>query len=78
MNGMPKDPLHGITLEMIIHKLESDMGWEEMSRHIAIRCFLFDPSVQSSLKFLRRNPWARKKVENLYLDCVYGGSPDNE
>ena len=74
---MPKDPLHGVTLEMILTTLAGKIGWEEMSRHIAIRCFLFDPSVNSSLKFLRRNPWARKKVENLYLDCMFGDEPED-
>lgn len=76
MSGMPKDPFHGVTLEMILNKLVETIGWDEMGHHIAIRCFLFEPSIQSSLKFLRRNPWARTKVENLYLDCVYGGSEE--
>jgi len=61
------DPLHGITLEMMLRKLVEHYGWEEMARSIEIRCFRFDPSIQSSLKFLRKTDWARKKVESLYL-----------
>lgn len=61
------DPLHGITLEMIVTRLEQDYGWEELGKQIPIRCFTHDPSVKSSLTFLRRTPWARKKVEGLYL-----------
>ncbi len=63
----PKNPLHGITLEMILTHLVSHLGWEEMGRRIEIRCFQYDPSIKSSLQFLRRTPWARKKVEELYL-----------
>ena len=61
------DPLHGITLEMILTRLVELHGWEEMGRIIRIRCFTHDPSIKSSLQFLRRTPWARKKVEALYL-----------
>jgi len=61
------DPLHGVTLEMIITTLLERYGWEELGQLIDIRCFQLDPSVSSSLKFLRRTPWARKKVEDLYL-----------
>jgi len=61
------DPMHGMTLEAIIHVLVEHYGWEEMGRQINIRCFNSDPSVKSSLKFLRRTPWARKKVEALFL-----------
>lgn len=61
------DPLHGITLEMILTRLVELYGWEEMGRAIRIRCFNNDPSIKSSLQFLRRTPWARKKVEDLYL-----------
>jgi uncharacterized protein (DUF2132 family) len=64
----PKNPLHGIKLEQIIIKLEEQLGWEEMGNIIDVRCFNFDPSVKSSLKFLRKTPWARAKVEQLYLD----------
>ncbi len=61
------DPLHGITLEQIVNSLVDYYGWEELGWHIRIRCFNSDPSVKSSLKFLRKTPWARKKVEDLYL-----------
>ncbi len=61
-----KDPLHGVTLETILTELVARLGWEEMGRRIEIRCFLHDPSVKSSLVFLRRTPWARAKVEELY------------
>jgi uncharacterized protein (DUF2132 family) len=61
------DPLHGITLEMILERLVEHYGWEALGRMIDIRCFTSDPSIPSSLKFLRRTPWARKKVEDLYL-----------
>ena len=62
-----KDPLHGITLEMILNRLVEHYGWAEMGRIIRIRCFNNDPSIKSSLQFLRRTPWARNKVEALYL-----------
>ncbi|MBQ0758583.1 MAG: DUF2132 domain-containing protein [Zhongshania sp.] len=62
-----KDPLHGLTLEMVITRLEALFGWEELGRRIKIKCFTDDPSVSSSLKFLRRTPWARQKVEALYI-----------
>ena len=61
------NPLHGITLEMMLNQLAEHYGWDEMGRIIRIRCFNNDPSVKSSLKFLRKTPWARKKVEDLYL-----------
>lgn len=61
------NPLHGITLEQIVTQLEAHYGWEELGSQINIRCFTSDPSVKSSLKFLRKTPWARTKVENLYL-----------
>ena len=60
------DPMHGMTLEKIINYLVEYYGWEELGALIDIRCFNFDPSVKSSLKFLRKTPWARKKVEDLY------------
>ena len=62
-----KDPMHGVTLEMILTRLVEKHGWKEMYRHIKINCFGKDPSIKSSLTFLRRTPWARKKVEDLYL-----------
>ncbi len=61
------DPLHGITLEMIVKALVDHYGWDELGRIIDIRCFNFNPSLKSSLQFLRKTPWARKKVEDLYL-----------
>ncbi|MGJ8868882.1 VF530 family DNA-binding protein, partial [Salmonella enterica] len=61
------DPLHGKTLQSILEYLVKDMGWEEMSDHIRINCFIDNPSINSSLKFLRKTPWARKKVEELYV-----------
>ena len=66
-NGGTNDPLHGITLAMIVDTLVERHGWEELGQLIDVRCFQLDPSVSSSLKFLRRTPWARKKVEDLYL-----------
>jgi len=63
------DPLHGVTLEMMLTRLVDHYGWDKMGRMIDIRCFNYDPSIKSSLKFLRRTPWARKKVEQLYL-CI--------
>ncbi|MSP09349.1 MAG: DUF2132 domain-containing protein [Flavobacteriaceae bacterium] len=63
---MSNDPLHGITLESIIIELHEKYGWEELANRIRINCFYENPSVQSSLKFLRKTPWARKKVEDLY------------
>ena len=62
-----KDPLHGVTLEMIMNLLVADYGWEKLGKYIKIRCFTSNPSIQSSLKFLRQTPWAREKVEKLYL-----------
>lgn len=62
-----KDPLHGKTLETILNELVSFYGWEQLGNMISVRCFIIDPSIKSSLKFLRRTPWARKKVEDLYL-----------
>jgi len=62
-----KDPLHGITLEKILTELVERHGWEEMGHRISIRCFQFDPSIKSSLAFLRKTPWARAKVEQWYV-----------
>ncbi|MCM4163225.1 MULTISPECIES: VF530 family DNA-binding protein [unclassified Arenibacter] len=62
-----KNPLHGITLANILDSLVAQYGWEELGAKINIRCFNHDPSIKSSLKFLRRTPWAREKVEQLYL-----------
>ncbi len=65
--AQPRNPLHGITLEAMVCALEAHYGWDELGRRIAIRCFTHEPSVGSSLKFLRKTPWAREKVEGLYL-----------
>jgi uncharacterized protein (DUF2132 family) len=61
------NPLHGITLEKMLIELEDYFGWEQLAQHINIRCFSHEPSIKSSLKFLRKTPWARKKVEDLFL-----------
>ncbi len=61
------NPLHGQTLEMIVNSLVAHYGWSELGKRIKIRCFTSDPSVKSSLKFLRKTPWARKKVEDLFI-----------
>lgn len=63
----PKNPLHGITLEAILTRLVAHYGWEQLGRMITIRCFTSNPSIKSSLTFLRKTPWARKQVEELYL-----------
>ena len=64
---MSNDPLHGVTLETILTDLVELLGWEEMARKIRINCFASDPSIKSSLTFLRKTPWARAKVETLYI-----------
>lgn len=63
----PRDPLHGLTLEAIVTALVQAYGWPGLGERIPVRCFQLDPSIKSSLKFLRRTPWARAKVESLYL-----------
>ncbi len=65
-----EDPLHGVTLEMMVNALVARYGWRELGDRIKINCFRNDPSVKSSLKFLRRTPWARAEVEALYLDSL--------
>jgi len=65
--NQPRNPLHGMTLEKIVTELADYYGWEGLGERINIRCFTHDPSVNSSLKFLRKTPWAREKVESLYL-----------
>lgn len=67
MGDQPNNPLHGITLEAVVTELVEHYGFAELGQQIAIRCFTHDPSVSSSLKFLRKTPWAREKVESLYL-----------
>ena len=66
----PNNPLHGKTLEMIVSFLVEHYGWEELGNRITINCFTINPSIKSSLTFLRKTPWARKKVEDLYLDTI--------
>ena len=66
-SDQPRNPLHGITLEQIVTELVAHFGWAELGQQVRIRCFVENPSVSSSLKFLRRTPWARAKVESLYL-----------
>lgn len=70
MPTQPNNPLHGITLQAMLEHLVEKLGWEEMGKQVNIRCFTHDPSINSSLKFLRRTPWARTKVEELYLASV--------
>ncbi|MES2582175.1 MAG: VF530 family protein [Pseudomonadota bacterium] len=65
--SQPRNPLHGKTLEAIVTELAEYYGWEGLGERIPVRCFTFEPSVNSSLKFLRKTPWAREKVEGLYL-----------
>ncbi|MBD5805257.1 MAG: hypothetical protein AzoDbin1_04060 [Azoarcus sp.] len=66
-DAQPGNPLHGVTLEAMLTRLVEHYGWDSLGEHIAIRCFTHEPSIPSSLKFLRRTPWAREKVESLYL-----------
>ncbi len=66
----PNNPLHGVTLEMILQQLVAHYGWEALGSEIEIRCFNHEPSIASSLKFLRRTPWARERVESLYVHMV--------
>ncbi|SCC21340.1 VF530 family DNA-binding protein [Kosakonia oryziphila] len=73
-----KDPLHGVTLEMQINALVARYGWNELGKRININCFKNEPSVKSSLKFLRRTPWARAEVEALYLDSLDDSAPINK
>ena len=68
----PNNPLHGITLEQLLTELVAFHGWDALGRKIAIRCFTHDPSIASSLTFLRRTPWARERVEALYVDMAHG------
>ena len=63
----PRNPLHGVTLEAMVTALQAHFGWAALAQEVPVRCFTSDPSVASSLKFLRKTPWARAKVESLYL-----------
>jgi uncharacterized protein (DUF2132 family) len=71
MEQQPNNPLHGVTLEMVLTKLVDMYGWNEMGNRININCFTNNPSIKSSLKFLRRTPWARQKVEQLFIDSFF-------
>jgi uncharacterized protein (DUF2132 family) len=72
MTQSPKDPLHGVTLEAILNSLVERFGWDGLAQRIDIRCFKSDPSIKSSLTFLRKTPWARQKVEALYIQPLKG------
>ncbi len=69
----PNDPLHGITLETVLRRMVDKHGWERLADQIEIRCFMFDPTIKSSLTFLRKTPWARKKLEDWYVYDVTRG-----
>jgi len=68
----PNAPLQGVKLETIVTALQAKYGWEELARAVPIRCFQFDPSIHSSLTFLRRTPWARARVEAMYVEMIRG------
>lgn len=70
MEKQPNNPLHGKTLEMILIHLVDQYGWDELGERIPVNCFLSNPSIKSSLTFFRKTPWARKKVEDLYLESI--------
>lgn len=70
-----QDPLHGVTLKTLLTRLVEKYGWETLSQRITIKCFTNDPSINSSLKFLRKTPWAREKVEKLYIQTQW---PDDK
>ena len=74
-DNQANDPLHGVKLEQIVTKLADHYGWQELAQRININCFKSDPSVKSSLKFLRKTPWAREKVEQLYVTTFSEQSP---
>ncbi|NBX35298.1 DUF2132 domain-containing protein [bacterium] len=63
----PRDPLHGVTLQKVLETMVDRYGWRELAERIPIRCFMFDPTIKSSLIFLRKTPWAREKLENWYV-----------
>ena len=67
MTTQPNNPLHGVTLEMVLTRLVQVYGWKGLWQHVQVQCFYNEPSIKSSLKFLRKTPWARAKVEELYL-----------
>ncbi|MBA4138850.1 MAG: hypothetical protein C0518_16215 [Opitutus sp.] len=67
------DPLHGVTLEKLLRELVAEFGWAELARRVPIRCFMFEPTITSSLRFLRKTPWARTKVEQIYAGWKRSG-----
>lgn len=71
-NPRPRDPLHGVTLEAMLNLLVERFGWERLGNTVRVRCFQLDPSIKSSLTFLRRTPWARAEVEELYRQVITG------
>ena len=72
MTAQPNNPLHGLTLKDIVTELVERLGWQELARRVNINCFKSDPSIKSSLTFLRRTPWARAEVEALYVELITG------
>ena len=74
-NEQPGNPLHGVTLENVVTRLVDNYGWDGLAERVDINCFKNDPSIKSSLKFLRRTEWARKKVESLYISTFEKKSP---
>lgn len=76
--SQPNNPLHGVTLESMLYQLIAHYEWSGLARRIQINCFRKDPSINSSLKFLRKTPWARKKVEDLYLEMIRTGTRPGE
>ena len=70
MDSHPNDPLHGYTLQIIVERLVEEYGWDELADRIRIRCFAKDPSIKSTLTFLRKTPWARTKVEKLFIETL--------
>ena len=75
---MSTQALHGITLEALLTRLVDHYGWQELGSRIDINCFISDPSIKSSLKFLRKTPWARSKVEELYLETQFTNESEND
>lgn len=78
MTEQPKNPLHGKTLKSIVEELESEFGWDHMGYLVNINCFKNNPTLKSSLTFLRKTPWARTKVENLWVERIYQFSKDKK
>ena len=67
----PNNPLHGVPLKKVLQDLVNKFGWRYLAKNVEIRCFMFDPTINSSLKFLRQTPWAREKVEKIWIDKVF-------